>query len=153
MIKKYTLILLFCIPFILSACTKSEENIGTIDKGEMMGYEYTVSKEDDSFFWKVGYKGDITMVEENSENQEELESFRIAINDSDKILLKLILSLSYFFIVTIIPYFFFKRKTTKNGVVFIVLTSIIALSIAFTSFIDLKTELADIKFHYVRITD
>lgn len=72
-IKKYILILLFCITLILSACTQSEEDTqeysGIISDGNVMGYEYTVTIEDNLFSWKVGYRGDITTIEKSTDNK------------------------------------------------------------------------------------
>ena len=92
--------MLFCITLILSACTQSEEDTqgysGIIGDGKAMDYEYTVTKEENSFSWKVGYKGDITTIEESIDNKDELQNFMMAVSDSKLILSKLIISLSYF---------------------------------------------------------
>ena len=158
-IKKYIPIWLFCITLILSACTQSEEDTldysGIIGEGNAMGYEYTVTKEDDTFSWKVGYKGDITTIEESIDNKDELQSFMTVVSDSNLILSKLIISLSYFLIVAVISFFLYKknRKILKDGAIVIVLASIIALYIAIDASFDLSIALQDVKFQYLRLTN
>lgn len=89
--------MLLCFTLILSACTKLEEDTpeysGIIVDGKGMGYEYTVTKEENSFSWKVGYKGDITTIEESIDNKDELQNYMMAVSDSKLILSKLIISL------------------------------------------------------------
>lgn len=158
-IKKYIPILLFCITLILSACTQSEEDTqdysGIIGDGKAMGYEYTVTKEDNTFSWKAGYKGDITTIEESIDNKDELQSFMTAVSDSKLILSKLIISLSYFLIVAVISFFLYKknRKILKDGAIVIVLASIIALYIAIDASVDLSIALQDVKLQYLRLTN
>ena len=158
-IKKYILIVLFCFTLILSACTQSEEDTqeysGIIGDGKAMGYEYTVTKEENSFSWKVGYKGDITTIEESIDNKDELQNFMIAVSDSKVILSKLIISLSYFLIVAVISFFLYKknRKILKDGAIVVVLASIIALYIAIDASFDLSIALQDAKLHYLRLTN
>jgi hypothetical protein len=158
-IKKYIPILLFCITLILSACTQSEEDTqgysGIIGDGKAMDYEYTVTKEENSFSWKVGYKGDITTIEESIDNKDELQNFMMAVSDSKLILSKLIISLSYFLIVAVISFLLYKknRKILKDGAIVIVLASIIALYIAIDASVDLSIALQDLKLHYLRLTN
>lgn len=157
LIKKYIPILLFCITLILSACTQSEEDTqeyaGIIGDGKAIGYEYTVIKEEDSISWKVGYKGDITIIEENIYNKDELQNFMMAVSDSKLILSKLVISLSYFLIVAVISFFLYmkNRKILKEGAIVIVLASIIALSIAFDASVDLSNALQDVNLYYLRL--
>ena len=56
-----------------------------------MGYEYTIIKEQNTFSWKVGYKGDITSIQESIDNEDELQNFMIAVSDSSATLSKLII--------------------------------------------------------------
>lgn len=158
-IKKFIPIVLFCITLILSACTQSQEDTqeysGIIGDGKAMGYEYTVTKEENSFSWKVGYKGDITTIEESIDNEDELQNFMMAVSDSKLILSKLIISLSYFLIVAVISFYLYKknRKILKDGAIVIVLASIIALYIAIDASFDLSILLQDVKLHYLRLTN
>ena len=129
--------MLFCFTLILSACTQNEEDTqeysGIIGDGQAMGYEYTITKDKNTFSWKVGYKGAMTTIEERIDNGSELQNFMRAVSDSKVIISKLIISLSYFLIVAIISIFLYKknRKILKNGgAIVVVLASIIALYIA-----------------------
>ena len=151
--------MLFCFTLILSACTQSEEDTqeysGIIGDGKAMDYEYTVTKEENTFSWKVGYKGDITTIEESIDNKDELQNFMMAVNDSQVILSKLIISLSYFLIVAVLSFFLYKknRKILKDSAIVVVLASIIALYIAIDASVDLSIVLQDAKFHYLRLTN
>ena len=120
-----------------------------------MDYEYTVTKDENSFSWKVSYKGDITTIEESIDNKDELQNFMMAVNDSKLILSKLIISLSYFLIVAVISFLLYKknRKILKDGAIVIVLASIIALYIAIDASVDLSIALQDVKLHYLRLTN
>ena len=151
--------MLFCFTLILSACTQSEEDTqeysGIIADGNVMGYEYIITKEKNTFSWKVGYKGDITTIQESIDNEDELQNFMMAVSDSRVIFLKLIISLSYFLIVAVLSFFLYKknRKILKDGAIVVVLASIIALYIAIDASFDLSIVLQDAKFHYLRLTN
>ena len=151
--------MLFCITLILSACTQSEEDTqeysGIIGDGKAMDYEYTVTKEENSFSWKVSYKGDTTTIEESIDNKDELQNFMMAVNDSQLILSKLIISLSYFLIVAVISFLLYKknRKILKDSAIVVVLASIIALYIAIDASVDLSIVLQEAKLYYLRLTN
>lgn len=160
MIKKYIPIVFFCFIFILTACTQSEEDTqdysGIIGDGKAMGYEYTITKEKNTFSWKVGYNGDITTIEESIENEDELQNFMMAVNDSKVVFSKLIISLSYFLIVAVISFFLYmkNRKILKNGgAIVVVLAGIIALYITVDATFDLSIALQEAKLHYLRLTN
>jgi hypothetical protein len=150
---------LFCFTLILSACTQSEEDTqeysGIIANGNAMGYEYIITKEKNTFSWKVGYKGDITTIQESIDNEDELQNFMMAVSDSRVIFSKLIISLSYFFIVAVLSFFLYKknRKILKDGAIVVVLASIIALYFTIDASFDLSIALQDAKFHYLRLTN
>ncbi|MDI2587053.1 hypothetical protein OR571_08035 [Psychrobacillus sp. NEAU-3TGS] len=81
--KKCMLLMLFCFTLILSACSQGEEDTqeysGIIGDGQTLGYEYTVTKEQNKFSWKVGYKGDISIIEESAGNKEDLVNYMNAV--------------------------------------------------------------------------
>lgn len=149
--------LLLCFALILSACAQNEEDTqeysGIIVEDKVIGYEYTVTKEGNSFSWKVGYKGDITTIEESIDNEVELQSYMMAVGDVKLILSKLIIWLSYFIIAAVISLFLYKknRKILKDGAIVVVLASIIAIYIAIDASFDLSFALQDIKIHYLRL--
>ncbi|MFT8322853.1 MAG: hypothetical protein ABF649_18445 [Bacillus sp. (in: firmicutes)] len=160
MIKKCILLVLFCFPFLLSACTQgtedTQEHAGTISNNKAIGYEYTITKEQNSFSWKIGYKGDMATIQESMDNKDELQNFMMAVNDSKAIVIELILLLSYFLIVALLSFFLYKknRRTFLNGgAIVVVVTGSIALYIAFYASFDLSNALQDAKFHYLRLTN
>ncbi|MNC20493.1 hypothetical protein D3C75_684460 [compost metagenome] len=151
--------MLLCFTLILSACTQSEEDTqeysGVIVDGKGMGYEYSVTKEGNSFSWRVGHKGDITTIKESIDNKDELQNYMMAVSDSKRIFSKLIISSSYFIIVAVSCFFLYKknRKILKDVAVVFLLASIIALYIAIEASFDLSFALQDIKMHYLRLTN
>jgi hypothetical protein len=91
-LKKSILLITFCFTLILSAFSQSEKDTqeysGIIGDGKSLGYEYTVTKKQNKFSWKVGYKGDITIIEENAANEDNLVNYMYAVNDSKLVLVK-----------------------------------------------------------------
>ena len=120
-----------------------------------MGYEYTVLKEQNKFSWKVGYKGDISIIEESDANEDDLVNYMNAVNDSKLVLVKLILSVSYLLIVIITTLILYKknRKMLKGGGVIITMLSGIAIYIAFKASFDLISLLQDAKYYYLILTN
>jgi hypothetical protein len=157
-VKKCMLLLLFCFTLLLSACSQSEEDTqrysGIISDGTAMGYEYTITREQNTFSWKVGYKGDITSIVESIDNEADLESFMIAVSDSKVLLVKLLISLTYFLIVAGTTLIFYKknRKILKESGAIIAVLAGIAIYIALEASIDLSRTLQDAKFYYLILT-
>lgn len=151
--------MLFCFTFILSACAQSEEDTqeysGVIIDGKAFGYEYTITKEQKKFSWKIGYNGDVSIIEERATNEEDLVNYMNAVNDSTLTLVKLILSLSYFLIVIITTLFLYKknRKMLKDGGVIITVLAGIAIYIAFKASFDLSGSLGVAKYYYLTLTN
>lgn len=101
----------------VSACSQDEEDkqeyAGIIGEGKAMGNEYTVSKEQNTFSWKVGYRGDISVIEEDTANEDNLDDFRVSVSNSKEALANLIIWRLYFLIVVITTLIFFKKKRKK----------------------------------------
>ena len=157
--KKCILLMLFCFTLVLSACSQSKEDTrdysGIIGDGKTLGYEYTVTKEQNNFSWNVGYKGDISIVEEDTTNSDDLVNYMNAVNDSKMVLVKLIVSVSYLFIVIIITLILYKknRKTLKDVGLIITILAGIAIYIAFKASFDLSSSLQNAKYYYLIITN
>ena len=158
--KEYILIMLFCFTAILSACSQSEEETkeysGIVTDGKAMGYEYTITKKKDTYSWRIGYKGNVTTIKESIGNEDELQRFMIAVSDSKVILSKLIISLSYFFIVAVISFLLYRKKSKilkDGGAIVILLASIIVIYITVDAFYDLNTALQNAKINYLRLTN
>ncbi|WP_066073187.1 hypothetical protein [Neobacillus soli] len=156
--KKCILLMLFCFTLLLSACSQGEEDTqeysGIIGDGKTLGYEYTVTKEQNKFSWKVGYKGDISIIEERAANEDDLVNYMNAVNDSKLVLVKLILSVSYFLIVIITMLILYKKnsKMLKDGGVIITILAGIAIYIAVKASFDLSSSLQDAKYYYLKLT-
>ncbi|QUG41959.1 hypothetical protein KD050_01260 [Psychrobacillus sp. INOP01] len=157
--KKCILLMSFCFILILSACSQSEEDtqeyLGVIGDGKTLGYEYTVTKEKNKLSWKVGYKGDISIIEESAANKDDLVNYMHAVNDSKLVLAKLITSVSYLLIVIITTLVLYKknRKMLKDGGVIISILTGIAIYIAFKASFDLSSLLQDAKYYYLTLTN
>lgn len=157
--KKRILPLLFFMLLILSSCSGNKEDpqeyVGIISDGHTWGYHYTVTKDQNTFSWIVSYKGDTTSIEENVNNQADLVKYMNAVNDSGLELAKLILSISYFFIVTIISLILYKknRKILNEGKVIITILAGIAIYIAFKASFDLISSLQATKYYYLLLTN
>lgn len=157
--KKCILLMLFCFTLIVSACSSDEEDTleysGIISDGKTLGYEYTISKEQDKFSWKIGYKGDISIIEESTANQDDLVNYMYAVNDSILALGKLIISVSYLLIVIITTLILYNknRKMLNDGGAIISVLAGIAIYIAFKASLDLSSSLQDAKYYYLILTN
>ncbi len=150
--------MLFSFTLILSACSQEEdtqEYSESIGDEQSLGYEYTVLKEQNKFSWKVGYKGDISIIEESAANQDDLVNFMNAVNDSKLVFAKLIISVSYLLIIIITTLILYKknRKMLKDSGVVITMLSGIAIYIAFKASFDLISLLQDAKYYYLILTN
>jgi hypothetical protein len=156
--KKYVFLLLFFIPLILSACSQkvedSQDYSGIIGDGRALGYEYTISKEQNVFSWQVGYKGDKYIINEAAENKDDLENFMRTVNDSKVTLAKLIISTTYLVIVAIMTFLFYRknRKIIIEGSAIITIFTFIAVYIAIEASFDLNGSLQDAKYYYLKLT-
>lgn len=151
--------MLFNFTLILSACSQTEEDTeeysGIIGDEQSLGYEYTVLKEQNKFSWKVGYKGDISIIQESDSNREDLENYMNAVNESKLVLAKLILSVLYLLIIIITTLILYKknRKMLKDSGVLTTMLSGIAIYIAFKSSFELIRLLQDTKHYYLILTN
>ncbi|MCM3722918.1 hypothetical protein [Solibacillus isronensis] len=151
--------MLFNFTLILSACSQTEEDTeeysGIIGDEQSFGYEYTVLKEQNKFSWKVGYKGDISIIQESDSNREDLENYMNAVNESKLVLAKLILSVLYLLIIIITTLILYKknRKMLKDSGVVTTMLSGIAIYIAFKSSFELIRLLQDTKYYYLILTN
>lgn len=156
-IKKYILVIFIFLTCLLSGCTQNEEEMeeysGIIGVEKTMGYEYTITKEKHLVTWAIGYKGKIKIVEENSENQDQLRDYMTAVSDGKVVRSKLIRSFTYVFIVAIIACILYKKKRNifKDAVIVIILASSIAIYIVMEASIDLNHALKVIKYHYLEL--
>ena len=140
---------------LLSACSQGEEDTedysGIIGDGRALGYEYTVTKEQTTISWEVGYKGATTVIEENAKNKSDLEKFMIAVNDSKSKFVTLILSVSYLLIVVIATLVLYKKKSEmikEGGLIILIAAAGISIYIAFNASLDLSSLLRVTNYYY-----
>jgi hypothetical protein len=153
--KSKTLLLIFIfLTLLTAACSQGEEDPGNfsgiISEGKLFGYHHIVIKEGEVFTWEAGFKDSSTLIRENSANQEELDHYRMAVEDGGSQLVKLILSVSYLLISAgIVTFLFIKnRRTLKESGPFIAVFAGIALYIAIGASVDLSNSLEDVKYFY-----
>ncbi|ALC91332.1 hypothetical protein AM500_17155 [Bacillus sp. FJAT-18017] len=159
LIRKLALIALF-FALLLSACTQEEKESGDfsgiVNEGSVMNYEYTIEKEGDAFFWKVGYKGERTSFEESSDNKGELDKFMKAVNDGELFFGELVIWTSYFTLVVLLSFYFYwknKKWLKESGpLIVVVMLGVIGFFLAFDALMDLSHALKDAKFYYSRLT-
>lgn len=157
--NKYILFMLFCFTFIFSGCSQGEEDTKKfseiIGNEESLGYEYTVTKEQNKFSWKVGYKQDISVIEESAANTEDLSNFMDAVVGSKVAFIKLILSLVYILIVLITTVIVYKKnkKILKDAVVILTLFAGVAIINAFNVWLELSNLLKDAKYYFLILTN
>ncbi|WP_432355615.1 hypothetical protein [Sporosarcina sp. A2] len=157
--KKFFFVILFVIVGALAACSigeedKGQEYSGVIGMGSAMGYQYIVVKEKNTTFWEVSYKGNPLLIEESSDNIDDLEEFMIHVNESQTKLVTVILWLSYFLIValTALVLYIMKKEMLKgNGIIIILIASAVAVYFALQSAIDLNSLLQEVKYLYLRL--
>jgi len=158
-LRRTILLMICCLILIVSACSGSEEDTqeysGIINEGKVMGYEYTVTKEQNVISWNIGYKGETSIFEESTANEDYLQNFMTNINSGEMTLVTLIISLSYFFIVILTALILFKknRKILKESGVIIFVLAGIALYFAFEAYFDLSISLKEAKYYYLLLTN
>jgi len=119
------------------------------------GYEYTVIKEQNTFTWKIGHQDNISTLVENKDNNEDLERFRIAVEDINMEIFNIIISASYFLIVVITTLFFYKKKKQIPKGVGAIITIFVGIALYYTivNSINLNTAFQDAKFYYSMLTN
>ncbi len=157
--NKWTLVALLFVTFLLSACSQNEEDLqnysGVIGEGKAVGYEYSVIKEENRFIWEIGYKGDMSIIREDVNNENYLERFRLSVNESQMALAKLMISVSYLLFVLIAAFIFYKKyRRMLHGIGLVILVFAgIAVYHVFVSSVDLSSSLHDAKFYYLLLTN
>ncbi|WP_039042327.1 hypothetical protein [Sporosarcina sp. ZBG7A] len=155
--KKYVLLMLFATILFLAACSKGEKDevqgySGVIGYGAAMGYQYVVVKEQDTFSWDIGYKGNNLLIEENADNVKNLENFMFSVNESKLELGTLIISFSYFVLVVITALILYKKKSEMlkgSGAIIMIVATTLALYFTLVSAVDLSSLLHEVKYYYI----
>jgi hypothetical protein len=149
MLSMFILLFIVVVPIVFAS---SPFIIGEEKAG---GYQYTVIKEQNTFTWKIGDRDNISTVVENKDNNEELESFRIAVEEINMERYKIIISTSYFIIVVVTTLFIYKKnkQIPKGSGAIISIFAGIALYYTIVNSINLNTAFQDAKFYYLMLTN
>jgi hypothetical protein len=149
MLSMFILLFIVVVPIVFAS---SPFIIGEEKAG---GYQYTVIKEQNTFTWKIGDRDNISTVVENKDNNEELESFRIAVEEINMERYKIIISTSYFIIVVVTTLFIYKKnkQIPKGSGAIISIFAGIALYYTIVNSINLNTAMQDAKFYYLMLTN
>ena len=157
--KHWFSFILFCTVFLLAACSLGEEDInnysGIISNEKALGYEYTVTKENNINTWVVRHDEDYTIIEETIDNNEDLQYFMYSVNDSHDGLATLIVWVSYFLFIIVLSYFLYKkgRKNVKYYAVIIVFFMAISMYLVVNAFFELTTAYQTMKHYYFTLTN
>ena len=149
MLSMFILLFIVVVPIVFAS---SPFVIGEEKAG---GYQYTVIKEQNTFTWKIGDRDNTSTFVENKDNNEELESFRIAVEDINMEIYKIIISASYFLIVVVTTLFFYKKnkEIPKGSGAIIAIFAGIALYYTIVNPINLNSAFQDAKSYYLMLTN
>lgn len=153
--KKFLIIFSIVITFFIFLVAKvSASSPFVIGKEKAGSYQYTVVKEENNFTWKISHRDNLSTIQENSDNTEDLEHFRIAVEDINKQIFEIIITASYllFVVLTVLILYKKNRQTLKSdGAIFAILIGI-SLFITLKTSIELNTAFQDAKFYYSVLT-
>lgn len=149
MFSMFIILFMVVVPIVFA---NSQFVIGEAKAG---GYQYTVIKEQDISTWEIGYQDNISTVVENQANNEDLKRFRVAVEDINMEIFKIIISASYFIIVVITTLIFYKKNKPipKLYGAIIAIFAGIALYFTIVNSINLNTAFQDAKFYYSILTN
>jgi len=160
-LKRYipVALVLVCFALLGAACSQSEEDteeyFGFIGSGKVMGYAFTITKEENGpILWEIGYKGDHIVIKENEDNIDELVNYATAIHEGDASFSTVFYSLIYLLLVIAIAVHLYvkNRKLLKNGgAIAVGLASGITLYFAVDASIELSSALQETKLYYLRL--
>ena len=119
------------------------------------GYQYIVIKEQNISTWEIGYQDNISTVVENQANSEDLKRFRVAVEDINMEIFKIIISASYFIIVVITTLIFYKKNKQIPKVYGAIIAIFAGIALYFTivNSINLNTAFRMQKFNYSILTN
>ncbi|OZI13661.1 hypothetical protein CEW92_00010 [Bacillaceae bacterium SAS-127] len=150
--EKFSLIFFISITFFIAIVSSvSATSPFVIGEGKAGGYQYTIIKEQDTFTWKIGHQEKISTIIENPDIEETLEHFRMAVNDIDMQIFKMIISVIYILIVVITTLILYKKnkQMLKSGGAIIAISVGVGLYMMLVTSIDLNATFQDAKFYYL----
>lgn len=136
---------------ILNSQHKAIASSQIIREDEAGSYQYTVIKEHEKFTWEIGYKGDVSVINESEQNQEDLHRFMNIVGDISAQKLRLILSVCYLLLIVItVVIAQKKKKMPKEALLLLIIGALggIAFYVAFQTTLELNHSLNDAKYYY-----
>lgn len=149
----FSVSVMFFIVFTPIVFANSPTVIGEDKAG---GYQYKVIKDQDTFTWQIGHQDNTYTVIENEDNGEDLEFFRVTIQDIGMEIYQIIISALYFLIVMVTTILFYKKKNkqiSKISRAIIAVLAGIALYYTIINSYDLNVAFRDANFYYMKLTD
>ncbi|KAA0547072.1 hypothetical protein FZW96_13910 [Bacillus sp. BGMRC 2118] len=152
--RKGRLFVFVWLMLFLTACSNgtldTEPFYGELKDGKTIGYEYAITKNSEHVVWEVVHKGRVTSIVETTDNQEDLEKFMTAVDDSSLELFQFVITCSYFLLVIVIGFFLFvkNRKLFKEIGIAVGVFAGISLYIMFNTMMNLFLLLKDIRYYY-----
>ena len=138
---------------ILNSQHKAGASSQIIREDEAGSYQYTVIKEHETFTWEIGYKGDVSVIKESEQNQEDLHRFMNIVGDISAQKLRLILSVCYLLLIVITVVIAQKKKKEmlKEALLLLIIGALggIAFYVAFQTTLELNHSLNDAKYYYL----
>jgi hypothetical protein len=156
MIKKYVItfslllaVYLFCVSSVYANAPF------VIGERSAWGYEYVVTKENENFTWKIGYKGNTSTVIENKENELYLFEFRNAVRNLDRSGFTVQLAALYVVLIGVIAFITYKKhkKLWKESWRMFAIFVIIGLYFTITTYLDVDMALNDARVSYEMLTN
>jgi hypothetical protein len=146
-LKKFLLIMLLIMLLPIHIYAASPMVIG---EGSAGGFHYNVIKDGRTFLWEIGHEKHKKTIQEDSENEKSLESFRVSVNQAESHRFTLILSAGYVVIVGVTTLIFYKKRRHIPLSAGIIITCLAggALYYAVTSFTGMQAALWDAGYYY-----
>ncbi|MEG9294925.1 geobacillin-26 family protein [Mangrovibacillus sp. Mu-81] len=153
--KTLVLVMMFFIFFLMYVSMISADSPFVIGEEQAGGYQYKVIKDELTFFWSIGHQDSLSVIVENKENSEALESFRTSVEEIDSATFTIIISTSYLFIVILTTLFICRKnkQILKGSAAIIAVFAGIALYYTILNGIDLHTSLQNANVYYSMLTD
>ncbi|MEL3971087.1 hypothetical protein AAEO50_02250 [Rossellomorea oryzaecorticis] len=154
-VKSLVMLTMFLILFPIGASNVSAGSSFVIGEEKAGGYQYTVIKEESTFIWRIGHGDNMSVIVENKENIEDLESFRTSVEAVNLGTFEVIISASYLLIVILTTLIFFRKnkQILKSSGAIIAVFAGIALYYTILNAIDLHTAFQDAQLFYSMLTN
>lgn len=147
--------LMVFISFIMIAPTVIASSAFVIAEEKARGYQYTVLKEQDMNTWEIGFRDNLSIINETRDNAKELNAFRNVVNEVDLNQSYLVVSCAYLLFIAILTLvlFFKYKQVLKRSIIVVVVFSGIGVYYALGNVMDLQSALGDANYYYMLLTN